>query len=411
MIWQSVVLIFLLLNLNGCDLVNVLRLKNANDDVVPIWNGKENKKDMSLVFIGDKPYINVTVNNQTELLLLIDTGASFTFLFNSNAIQELKLEKGYELEIGGWGDDKHSKAYQTTLRNFSFAGINYQNLDVAVIPIDKTPYFLVKEEMIFDGVIGHDVLRHFAWTFNRAKEKLTIANQPYQKKEQESQIPFETSFGKISVPITLNIGNENVIEKDVVIDTGSRHYFKLSTAYIEDYESSLGNKITAVDFGLSGRAKHQRVTAPFLTLGSNSYSNVKVNLIKSDDDDDWWVIGNALLSLSEYTIDYIDSNLYIEPIKPQQITSRFNLLGLELRKLTTGSFIVRYVFPELSASKTNIKEGTIISEINGISAEEVTENNWLDITNTVGKHELCSTQSKTSCWIIDATPIEGYSSR
>jgi C-terminal processing protease CtpA/Prc len=162
-----------------------------------------------------------------------------------------------------------------------------------------------------------------------------------------------------------------------------------------------------MDFGLSGGTKHNRVTLPSLDLGQNYYPYVKTNLIKSDDEDDWWVIGNALLSLSEYTVDYLDSKLFISSVGSIENTSRYNLLGLELRKLTTGNFIVRYVFPELPSSKVSIKEGAIITKINGKNSLDISENEWLKITNTVDTHEICD--STKACWQISAQQIKGYS--
>ncbi|KTF16034.1 hypothetical protein [Pseudoalteromonas sp. H105] len=80
---SNALLLILLIGMSGCDLVNVMRMKYANDDVIPVWNGKDNQKELKLEFIGDKPYIRARNNNQKELLLLIDTGASFTALFKS----------------------------------------------------------------------------------------------------------------------------------------------------------------------------------------------------------------------------------------------------------------------------------------------------------------------------------------
>jgi len=406
---RKILVVFFIVSLSGCELVNLVRLKNANDDVVPSWQGNEKSKQIDLIFIGDKPYIKAKVNGKKELLFLIDTGASFPILFESDKTRSLDLKRGYEFSVGGWGDDERSKAYQTRLDSLSFAEIDYNHLTVAVIPIEKTGYFLTKEEIIFDGVIGHDMLRHFVWTFNRKKQTLTIQNTPHKANANDTILPFDTFFSKINVPVTVDFGNGKVFEKEVTIDTGSRHYFKLSSAFISEFESELTPKISAADFGLSGRAEHQRVTIPAISLGSNVYPNIKTNLIKSDDEDDHWVIGNALLSMGEFTIDYLNSKLYLAPTNKLKNTSRYNLLGLELRKLTTGNFIVRYAFPNLPSAKAGIIEGTIITKINGVHSANITENDWLNITNNAGEHELCSTLSEKQCWKVMAAPISGYS--
>jgi len=384
-------------------------MKYANDDNLPHWKGEEEVKQIEVTFIGDKPYIKAAVNEQTELLFLIDSGASFTVLNDSEKVKRLSLKKGFEFFVGGWGDEEQSTAYQTTAASIAFAGIVYLDFKLAVIPLNKTKYFLSKEEMIYDGVIGHDILRNFSWTINRQQQQIFISQQPYKKKNNEVEVPFDTFMSKLSIPIEVNFGGGHIIKHEAIIDTGSRHYLKLSSAFAEDYSQYFQAKISATDFGLSGAAQHERVSLPNLSIANISYQHIKTNLIESDDEDDWWVIGNALLSQGEYTLDYLSSKLILAPRQENLISSRYNLLGLELRKLTTGNFIVRYVFPNLPASQTNITVGTVLTAIDDIPAKDISENAWLDITNTSGKHTLCAQIDTRQCWQIDAKEILGYS--
>jgi predicted aspartyl protease len=94
----------------------------------------------------------------------------------------------------------------------------------------------------------------------------------------------------------------------------ARHYFKLSSEYPKANEVKLPNsQVTAADFGLSGNAEHQRVTLPQIDLGDIEISNIKTNIIKTDDEEDYWVIGNATLNQFITTIDYQTSTIYLKP--------------------------------------------------------------------------------------------------
>ncbi len=85
------------------------------------------------------------------------------------------------------------------------------------------------------------------------------------------------------------------------------------------------------------------------------------------------------------------------------------MLGLELRKTTGGEFVVRYLFPDIVSDEAGIKEGDLITRIDGKNSQEITLEDWLDITNTIGEHELCWQREELVCRIFIAKPVVGYS--
>jgi len=401
----------LVICLTGCDVLNIMRMRYANESAIPNWQNTQNHVQIKTDYISDKPYVKAIVNGKTELKFLIDTGASFTVLKDSQKVKALGLTPGFELRAGGWGDGQASSAFQTELESIDLGGIRFDNFKVAFLPTSKSQYFLSEDEVVYDGVIGHDILRHFSWTFNRQTGETQVSNQAYEIADHHSVLPIEIFLSKLYIPLTIDFGRNQIHEHDVIIDTGSRHYLKLSSSFIPEHDITTNTKITAADFGLSGLAEHQRIAVDEVKIGNNVFGKTKVNLINSDEDDpdDWWVIGNALLSKQTYTVDYFSNKLILDKPYDASKTSRFNLLGLELRKTRQGSFIVRYVFPNLPASNQPIKVGDRISSINGKSATDLTEEDWLDITNTLGTHQICLAESRNRCFQLDAVPIQGYS--
>ncbi len=407
---RSVTSLFLVISfalmLSGCGVVNALKMRMANNGVEPVWPEGAVNVQLPTAYVSDKPYVRAMVNGQHEMLFLVDTGASITLLNDSEKVRSLKLEKGFDLPLSGWGEGKDSSGFQTELNSLSIGGIEFKNFKVAYLPVSQTDYYLSEDEIVYDGVIGHDVLRHFVWTFNRNTQTTTVANRPYQPSASEQKIEMDVFFAKPYIPVNVEFKPGHLVEHEVIIDTGSRHYFKLSSAYLEDNNIEPEITVEAADFGLSGAALHQRFTANHISLGNNQFNKVKVNVIKSDDDDDWWVIGNALLSKQVFTLDYIEEAMYIEGRKETAVASRFNKLGLELRKTKVGDFIVRFIFPNLSAEKSGLKVGDRIVEIDGLEASELSEEQWLDITDTNGAHRICT---EARCWNLEAKGVEGYS--
>lgn len=412
---QVILTLMAICMLSGCSVVNVMRMKYVNDDIkpeLPAHDSAHFQQSLQALYIGEKPYIKVKVNGQEELLFLIDTGASFTMLFDTDKASNLQFEKGFSLEVGGWGDDDNSPAYQTQLNSLSFGDVVFKDVQVAYIPMSTSQYYLTPEEAIFDGVLGHDLLRHFKWMYDKRAKQITVSNQPFTTTPSDVVLPMETFFSKISVPISVHIDGRDFAQ-EVHVDTGSRHYFKFNTAFIENNEIALpGTQIPASDFGLSGEAKHTRIRLPALslrdiTLQGIRLQGIKANVIQADDEDDYWVIGSALMNQFVTIIDYQNELMTFRPYENTVFTTKYNLAGLDLRKLNNGMLIVRYVYPGLIADKNDFKMGSIVTSINHVNADDITEEDWLEMSASPGTFEFCF-KHKT-CASITTQHIAGYS--
>ncbi len=404
-------LLVMILSMVGCEVSNILRMRYANDHLAPIWPTGVNRQQLPLISLGEKPYIEVEVTT-TEgqvrtLLLLIDTGAGISVLFDSDKVQGLTLPVGFSLPVYGWGDETASQGYQTEVAQLRLGNVHFNQVKLAMIPARQSRYFLRQDELDYDGIIGHDLLKHFSWTFDKQTAQLTMRAGAYQPQSGDIQLPMAERFSKISVPATVVFNAKQQVTQPLLIDTGSRHYLKLNTAYVEDAGINLPKaQVTAADFGLSGRTVHQRINVEQLQLGSLPLGPVKANVIPSDDEDDWWILGNALLNQFVMTIDYSRMQLYLRPQPGQPFRTLYNLPGLELRKLTDGAFVVRYVFPKLPAASSGLAEGDVIVQINQLPAAQISEAAWLALANQSGLMTLCTAQT---CVQLDNQPIAGYS--
>ena len=414
---KILIIILSIISLTGCGFTNMLRIRNANDHISPLWKANQTKVDLVTHYIGVKPYVEVSINGIDGFKFLIDTGATFSILDDSSKVKELlNLEMGYSLPIHGWGDEGPSTAYQTEVKKVSLNGVDFSDVTFAYIPMSDTKYFLDKEELIYDGILGHDILHHFSWTFDKQQNKITISAAPYktadEEKDNETIIPFDTFLSKLEIESEIDFGQGQIVEQALIIDTGSRHYIKADVAYIHNENIKLpATQITAADFGLSGQTIHQRVTVPKLRFNDLELSNVKTNLIGDidGDGDDWWIVGSGLLSQFITVIDYHSSKLHIIPYEDSTYKSSYNLLGLELRPLKNGQFIVRYVFPQMASQAFDIKKGDIISKIDGKPTKEISLEKWLSISDQAGSHLICRVREQEKCFTIVSKEIVGYS--
>jgi len=407
-VFRSLIVTLLIVFISGCSVINILKLRNANNDVEPLWSHSSHTFNIPTDYIGEKPFIYGTVNGVEGFKFMIDTGASFTYLLDTPKVLALNLPQGYELNLGGWGDESDSLGHQTTMKSLKFEGIEVKSFQGAFLRMSKTKYFESSDELIYDGIIGHDLLRHFVWTFDKNANQVSVSNKPHQAVVDIKAIPFDTFMTKISIEGNIDFGHGHQIEHEFIIDTGSRHYFKLSSEYPKANGVQLPQaQVTAADFGLSGKAEHQRVTLPQIDLGDFEIKNVKTNIINTDDEDDYWVIGNATLNQFVTTIDYQTSKLYLTPYDNQPFHSRYNLFGLEVRKLLSGDFVVRYVMPQMPAMAAGFNVGDIITQVNGINTKDISKDKWLSISATPGNYNLCLTS--LTCKDLQSQHIKGYS--
>jgi len=401
-----------MLSLTGCGFANMIRIRNANDNIVPIWKNNQTQADLVTHYIGVKPYVEVSINGIDGFKFLLDTGATFSILNDSNKVNMLNLEKGYSLPIHGWGDEEASTAYQSKAIKVSLNGVDFNDVTFAFIPLAGSKYFLDQEELIYDGVLGHDFLHHFSWTFDKQQNKISISTTPYEETGKETSLSFDTFLSKISIESEIDFGQGQIVKQELTIDTGSRHYVKVDAAYIYNEKVDLPSpQITAADFGLSGQTIHPRVTIPKVRLSDLEFTNVKINVIGNidDDGDEWWIVGSALLSQFKTVIDYHSSKIHIIPYEDSTYKSAYNLLGLELRKLQNGHFIVRYVFPQMASQAFDIIKGDIISKIDDQPAKDISLEKWLSISDNATSHLICRIREQEECFTIVSKEIAGYS--
>ncbi len=404
--WMRMVFLIAALTLSGCSVVNTLRMKSANDELSPIWPQGQTEHEFDAVYIGHKPYVHVTMDGQ-ELLFLIDSGASFTMLFDTPKGRKVSVTKGFELAIAGWGQESKTPAYQAAVASIAFGDVVFNDLKVAYIPLSTTPYYHSEQEAIMDGVIGHDLMRHFAWTFDKKHGRITLNRESVLTSGDQWSVGFDTTFSKLNIPAKLNFNDQVSVERDIVIDTGSRHYLKLNTAFIANEQVTFPATVTAADFGLSGKVEHQRATIDSLSFGEHTFKRVKTNLIPSEDEDDWWVIGSALMNQYVSIIDYHSSQFALVPYSGGSFETQYNLAGLELRKLRNGHLIVRYVSPDFPASDAGIAVGDVIVSLNGIPSTDLTEEDWLAMADTPQSLSLC--MLRKTCVSLPLEHIKGYS--
>ena len=159
---KSIFITLIVLFLNGCSVANYIKLKYENDDIEAKWPQGQQLSKIS-ADIDEKPYIYMSINGVDGFKMLLDTGASISILKDSSKVKSLRLKQGYDIELGGWGDGENSRGYQTEVNSITLGDARFDNVSFAFLPVSQSPFFTRPDELVTDGVIGHDILKHFTW--------------------------------------------------------------------------------------------------------------------------------------------------------------------------------------------------------------------------------------------------------
>lgn len=136
-------------------------------------------------------------------------------------------------------------------------------------------------------------------------------------------------------------------------------------------------------------------------------NSVKSNIIYAEDEDDFSVVGSALMNQFITMIDYQNDVMVNRPYPNISFTNHYNLAGLDLRKLRNDLLLVRHVFPGLITDNSGFAAGNVVTSINGISTEDITKKDWLEMAAQPATFNFCF-ESKP-CTSITTHHIIGYS--
>jgi hypothetical protein len=376
----------------------------ANNDIIPIWNTDRAIVALDTDYLGNKPQIIVSINGVAGYRMVIDSGASFTFLIDTPKVRALALTSDFDLSLGGIGDEQRSPAFKTKVASLSLGKVDLKDFSVAFMPVTTTSYYMVAEEAIVDGIIGYDVLRHFIWKFDRPNNQVSLSKsaEAYAVSGDAIVLDAKISFTRFLVNADMDFGNNQIVNKDIIIDTGSRNYLNVNGTYLtnNDIINSQASYQSA-DFGLSGMSLKERTTIDKLKFSNAVFKNVRTNISKTDDEDDMWYVGSALFRQFSLILDYPNERVLLDGFNNSLYHSRYNLLGLELRKLSNGNFIIKYIMPKSAAATKVFAVGQEIISINRQHSQQITLEDWLQLTSEPGVYEICINEA-LKCYTIES---------
>jgi hypothetical protein len=196
---HAVVLLLFSLCLSGCQLFNQIRLINANNDVKPLWQSKEQTSQLDARFHGEQLYVQASINGIDGFTFLVDTGASIPCLSDTPKVRALNLIPKYNFKVGGNGNQDDSPGFAAMVDSFQMGPALFKDMTFCVVPLKTSQYYLREDEALFDGVIGDDLLSFFAMQVDAGNSQVTLFNSDYVASDHEQGLTFDKFLGHIYV--------------------------------------------------------------------------------------------------------------------------------------------------------------------------------------------------------------------
>ncbi|WP_299221375.1 hypothetical protein [uncultured Aquimarina sp.] len=254
---------------------------------------------------GGHMLIDVKIDSSKKTYpFILDTGASNYLFYN---FPEEKIEKS----IGrGISMDPNGKIFFPKIFNIPFleiSGIKLEN-----IAFNKSPTQFSCTETIY-GIIGKNIMRHFAWQFDFQHNRIYIAKESkLLPKHQEEGIQLKLRENKFSHHLYIPIYLSDNTKTRLILDTGMSDILKLSTKEIASLQ--FAKKINILGEGSRGlggksNSKQYLVNLENLYLGKNKAFLIPTITTKISEKSSFKALGLGFLKNFVVTIDWSTASL------------------------------------------------------------------------------------------------------
>ena len=348
--------------------------------------------------------------NGVELNFLVDTGVSFTLIFDNHKAKQLGLSTDQPYMLRGLGNQPALEAFKVTLANMRIGDLTFVNQDALVLPENE---FELSRRMgtQIDGIIGYDLFSDYPVLIDYQRKFMQINPSSLSRRWRSAKVlhfPMRFHRKKPHIELSIPQSTKNLVQGELMLDSGLSDAIWLfpnvnnivqSSPVFEDF---LGTGINGDVFG-------QRGKLPQFHLGSQVLKDVKVAYPKVDSiqaiplaDNRIGSIGAELLSRFKVFVDYPNAKISLMPTRQTHKPFYYNLSGLEIeydgmrmikQKVSTvqrgeesknrgieillhnrfelilyPSMTISYVRPNSPAYIAGLREGDVLLQINGKKA-------------------------------------------
>jgi predicted aspartyl protease len=345
---------------------------------VPGFFIKEDKRKVTIPFIASNSLIiiPVSINGNTPVNFLVDTGVRSNILFSKNLGDALGLEYTRRIKLVGADGSDDLMASVSPINHFDLGPI--EGIFQSILVLEQE--FLELESVI--GVPVYGIIGYEFFKYNPVKVNYDHAKIVFYK---PNGLKFKPLFyRKIEMTIYDNKPyiNATVRQKDgsflypkLLIDTGANHGLLLNRETTEKItmpplfiESALGQSLGGVLYGYIGRVDYMKFANFKLDEVLTSYPDETRFSYVIKDSGRFGSLGAEVLGRTRLIFDYPRSRLFVRKADNFYSPFEYDMSGMALKKIIDDEnrIYVSEIRPGSPAQRAGLQEFDEILTLNKV---------------------------------------------
>jgi hypothetical protein len=338
-----------------------------------IINNEKRRTAFNFELINNLVVIPLTLNGNTPLRFILDTGVRNTLLTN-RAGQLIRPEDAQTVQVAGAGQNRNIKAYLVKDVTVSLPGITGSNMNIVVLEED---YLELSKHLGTEvhGIIGYDFFSSFVVRIDYTNKRIIVFDQDrFRPRKSHTPLPIRIEQGRPYAQASLKQMHNDQMSVSLLIDSGASHGLMLERDSDERIELPDETIETIVGWGLGGELSGHLGRIEDFELAGFEFENMLSSFTESYSDPRLFErigrrgsLGGELLSRFTTTYDYENKLLYLHKNYHFKRHFEFNLSGIDL--VAEGpnfkAFRIIHVIKGSAAEAAGLKTGDIILRING----------------------------------------------
>lgn len=321
---------------------------------------------------GDHMIIKVSVDESREMDFIFDTGSGLTVI-DEDIVDELNLTITKDVKMNETTSTFHIIKHNTIeIDGF----LMEKNTVVYSTDLDHLEISLGRD---LDGIIGLDLLKHHGIYVNFDNQTLNIYDLGKAPKKGEG-IPFDL---KLSIPVIKGkvvLNNNEPHDGTFFIMSGAGTTLDFNTPYAAKYDilNKTGKHYSYLTKGISEKEYlHYEGHVLSFEFGNQKIEDLPIGVSTSEDGiqgnkDVSGIIGNQILRLYNYSLDYREKMLYLEKDLTYEPLFSVNCSGIDIQlSKDKKRMLIHEVIKDSPAERVGIKENDELMAVNGVSVKEI----------------------------------------
>jgi hypothetical protein len=322
-------------------------------------------------------FLRVRVGDSEPLWFIFDTGAGINVV-NTRRAASLRLTKGVEVDAKGTGGTVAGTL--ATGATISLPGVAARAQRLAALPIDSIEPHVGRT---VDGILGYDFIKEFVVEIDYERSLISFYDpRTYRYAGRGASVPIEIRGGTPFVRTTVDLTSTDSVAGEFEIDTGSDgalgvyDYFVKARGLLRRLPRASLSKQTGA--GVGGDTSFVEARVKDLRLGRFRIENPVVSLSVDEDEGERpkydGMIGTEVFRRFRVHLDYARRRLILEPNSHFREPYESDMSGVDVvaEGADFRTFRITGVKPNSPGAQAGLREGDVLTQIDGRAAAEFT---------------------------------------